>query len=372
MCYIFVGCNTSDKGDLKLMSVVIDKKRNDEPAEFNSFFKYNHYVALETNDSSLIGYAKKIKFYKGNIYIQDKKDNKIVAFDSIGNYLCQYSHLGQGPGEYTGLGDFDIQNDTLYLMSRFSGCILKYGLHDNQYYGQEEIQKAEGFHILKNGGYALNLGLGRADNSMNKSYNSYAVFHSGNPVYKDIPFNENLLGRMYSYGEGHNTFYEYSDSVFTHFLFNDTLYKVRPTDGRLTPYMTISLNEKKIGLDASEKEVSKLIKESVPSMFAFYKWENHMCCSFFYADNPRKYVIFRNNGTVLYCGRFNLDRNGLPIRMVSYDSDVSSKQMMSLVYPNEILSVYKRADSNNVLLGNMVSGLHEEDNPVLVFYDFVE
>lgn len=50
MCYIFVGCNTSDKGGLKLMSVVIDKKRNDEPARFDSFFKYNHYVALETND----------------------------------------------------------------------------------------------------------------------------------------------------------------------------------------------------------------------------------------------------------------------------------------------------------------------------------
>ena len=57
--------------------------------------------------------------------------------------------------------------------------------------------------------------------------------------------------------------------------------------------------------------------------------------------------------------------------MVSHDSDILQKQMMSLVYPNEILSVYKRSDSNNVLLGNMVSRLHEEDNLVLVFYDFI-
>ena len=95
-----------------------------------------------------------------------------------------------------------------------------------------------------------------------------------------------------------------------------------------------------------------------------------MCCSFYYADNPRRYLIFSKDGSILFCGSFNLDKYKLPIRMVAYETDQTSVQMLSLVYPEEMLFLYKKYGSNSKLLDKIASGMGEESNPVLLFYDF--
>ena len=196
---VLAGCHKQEGQRLGLNMVSVDGMRNDDTGQFDSFFQFSHYITLETTDSSLIGKAKKIKMYDGKIYVLDGKDDKIVVFDSIGNYIRQYAHLGQGPGEYVGLGDFDIKGDTLYLMGEFDGYVLKYDLTD-RYCGRERIPKAEGLLVLSNGDYALNLGLGRADNGSGKSYNSYVVCREGDLLYQDIPFNKNIQGKAYSFG----------------------------------------------------------------------------------------------------------------------------------------------------------------------------
>lgn len=367
---VLAGCHKQNSCDANLNTVLVDGTRNDDADKFDSFFRFNHYIVLETTDSSFIGKAKKIKMYEGNIYVQDDKDDKIVVFDSVGNYIRQYAHLGQGPGEYVGLGDFDIKEDTLYLMGEFDGCVLKYDL-SNRFYNKERIPKAEGLYVLPDGGYALNSGLGRADNSNDKSHNSYAVYRTGNLLHQDIPFNKSIQGRSYSFGEGHNAFYHYGDTVFTFFPFNDTIYTVNPRDGILTPYLSISLNKRKINPDMPAAEALKLAKELTPSIFAFYKWNDCLCCSFYYEDNPRKYLICSENGSILFCGRFHLDENKLPIRMVSYESDQPCRQMLSLVYPEEIAYLSRKYGTDSGLLGEIASKMTEESNPVLLFYDFI-
>lgn len=369
--FLFIGCNTSVGPKSDLTTILVDKTRNDESGEFNSFFKFSHYVPLKVNDSALISKIRKIKIYEDIIYILDEKYNKIIAFDSLGNYIRQYNHLGQGPGEYSGLRDFDIQNDTLYLLSKFSPTVLKYGLSDDKFYGEDIVQKSIGIKVLPDRSYALNLGLGRADNEKSKSYNSYAVYHSDSLVYKNIPFNKHLLGHIYSFGEGHNTFYNYSDSIFTYFPFNDTVYVVNPEKGTLKPYLSVSLNKKKIEPDMSKEEVEQLMKELTPSIFSLYKWDDYMCCSFYDDDDLRRYLIFSTSGTILFCGNFNIDENKLPVRMVTYDSEQPHSQMLSILYPQELLYSYKKYGDSSNLLKDICSNINEEDNPVLVFYDFI-
>jgi len=183
-------------------------------------------------------------------------------------------------------------------------------------------------------------------------------------------FNKNIQGKAYSFGEGYNAFYHYKDSIFTFFPFNDTIYVVNPKDGVLNPYLSVALNKQKIELSMSASKALKLAKELTPSIFAFYKWDNYMCCSFYYADNPRRYLIFSKDGSILFCGSFNLDKYKLPIRMVAYETDQTSVQMLSLVYPEEMLFLYKKYGSNSKLLDKIASGMGEESNPVLLFYDF--
>ena len=48
---------------------------------FDSLFKKRKVVKLETTNESLIGRIDKLVFYKGDIYILDKKQNKIFVFD---------------------------------------------------------------------------------------------------------------------------------------------------------------------------------------------------------------------------------------------------------------------------------------------------
>ena len=79
-------------------------------------------VRLETTEESLLGSVDKLVEYNENYYVLDKKRNCVLVFDGTGNFLRRVGRVGQGPGEYSRLSDFIVDEKTgcLYLLANSS------------------------------------------------------------------------------------------------------------------------------------------------------------------------------------------------------------------------------------------------------------
>ena len=83
------------------------------------------YVELETNDSSYLYAPANIKITDSLIYVSDVRE-QLKRFDLEGNFIDDVYTRGQGPGEVVRLYDFDVDNDSLYLLDGAKSSILVY------------------------------------------------------------------------------------------------------------------------------------------------------------------------------------------------------------------------------------------------------
>ena len=74
-------------------------------------------------------------------------------------------------------------------------------------------------------------------------------------------------------------------------------------------------------------------------------------------------------GKIWLNASLDLDGPGLPDRVVSFDAQPSDERMLSLVYPSEVLALSRRHPESEVLAA-WAGRCEEDDNPLLVFYEF--
>lgn len=131
------------------------------------------------------------------------------------------------------------------------------------------------------------------------------------------------------------------------------------------------IGDEQIGPDDDKKRVDELRKKISSSIFGFYKWDDLLLFSYYYAGGNRKYVMVNKNNPekVIFAGAFGWDKNKIPVRAVAYDSDRERLELLSITYPFEVLSVCKRHGENSPLLKELAGKVAEDGNPVLVFYN---
>ena len=121
-----VGCKKEI--DNSINTYRIDFKNS---APTSDFIKSTELIALETNDSSLIKYIRKIEYYKDHIYVFDHDQRIVVIFDKDGKYINTINNKGQGPEEYMHINDFGIDrfSDEIYILCPFKQTLFYYDLH---------------------------------------------------------------------------------------------------------------------------------------------------------------------------------------------------------------------------------------------------
>lgn len=109
---LLCGC----KDNLSHTSFVINSTASimDENTNLSSIVTIKNIIPLETNDNSVIGNLGKILKVKNRIYVLFNR-NTLLVFDEKGKFLQKIGSLGQGPGEYQLIGDFDVVDDAIYL-----------------------------------------------------------------------------------------------------------------------------------------------------------------------------------------------------------------------------------------------------------------
>lgn len=125
---ILYGCDEKQQTDKKYIKVDLGDRHR--VSIFDIFSKID-IIPLETNDSSLIKTIRKLIVNNDTLYILDYDMAKVLAFDMEGNYLYQINNRGMGPGEYIGISDFNIFNDSLSILSAVDNKLYIYDKKGN-------------------------------------------------------------------------------------------------------------------------------------------------------------------------------------------------------------------------------------------------
>ena len=111
---------------------------------YSSVFKGIKTIVLETNESCLIGFIKKIHVFENNIFVLDAVNAKsLYIFDKEGHFVRKIGGIGQGPGDYTRPNDFTIDKakKTIYILDAALQRINKYDIATGNFISAINLDK---------------------------------------------------------------------------------------------------------------------------------------------------------------------------------------------------------------------------------------
>lgn len=127
---VFCSCNScKPKGpeptDLPYIIEVEQNFSNVKPVPLSSIGDKLEYIALETTPESLLAHATEIEMTESLVFVRG--GDKLVEFDREGKYIRTIGKQGRGPGEYSQIWDFcvDETNGKIYFVDNFN--LMVYG-----------------------------------------------------------------------------------------------------------------------------------------------------------------------------------------------------------------------------------------------------
>jgi hypothetical protein len=123
---ILAGCKNSDH-EKTMLPYNIDLEKdigNIKSIPLSTIGSKLEYIPLETDSECLIERVSNVFVTDSFIFVSDY--DRLLLFDINGNYIRQIGTKGRGPGEYTSVGDFIIDNEQreIYILS--SRMVLVY------------------------------------------------------------------------------------------------------------------------------------------------------------------------------------------------------------------------------------------------------
>ena len=135
ICF-FSSCQRQLDANEKIVKVSVDQA--DEEYLASSFIRNYKIIPLETNENCLLSSIDKIKKVNEKLFVLDRVNNAIFIFRESGEYLQSLFKVGNGPGEYVQIMDFDVEDDCLYVLDFPRQAILKYN-EDLSYEGMQIV-----------------------------------------------------------------------------------------------------------------------------------------------------------------------------------------------------------------------------------------
>ncbi|MDE6194915.1 MAG: 6-bladed beta-propeller [Muribaculaceae bacterium] len=333
--------------------------------QFDSLFSYSHHLILQTTDSSMIGIINKVLIEDDLLYVMSDQA-KITVFSSNGDYVRSFSHIGQGPGEYASLSDFDVRDSIVYLLA--GNSIHKYST-SNVYTGSVSLRNsALGLAVLRNG-IALNNGFGTG-NSNTKEHFCYSFIPNDGEVYNDVEFNDELLGHVYIVNGQASSFVRNGESIMTMFPYNETLYDVDIESGRLSPRVEIVMKGRNLTPDSTPEEVKETLASDLPALFyALHSCNENLMFSYICKGKGPSTALVSSRDVIMN-GPIGIDSNSLPVSLFTLNSTKQTEEILSIVPSEVIANIAEKKDdpSQYPVLVDIAANLTEDSNPVLVFY----
>ncbi|MBN2755853.1 MAG: 6-bladed beta-propeller, partial [Bacteroidales bacterium] len=145
---ILFNCNTSNGNfNTKLIEIDIEEAIiNDNSIKLSQITSKVDYVALETNDSCLLGSIEAIITQKYIIIISNMNNKGLYLFSLDGKFVKKIGKSGNGPGEYGNIGSVSFNENTeeILISTDNKEHIIKFK-YDNSYSKGIKLKSNVGF-----------------------------------------------------------------------------------------------------------------------------------------------------------------------------------------------------------------------------------
>ena len=148
LLFLVCSCNTSQSERTNVNCIDIDSEITFGQYAYNDF----KFIMLEDSEDAIFSNISKVMCDGSRIFILDGNLSTIHVFSICGRLLKKIDNIGQGPGEYIRLRDFDVKDNKIFLYDDMARRILIYNLVDYKYEGGIQTPFfARSFSWLENG-----------------------------------------------------------------------------------------------------------------------------------------------------------------------------------------------------------------------------
>lgn len=369
---IFFSCINNQKKSIKEADcIIVDVNISEESSfDLSELSKEEQWIKLETNDSCLIEYIRKLYYVDNKIVVGD--DNSILFFDVNGKFKYRVDRQGGGPEEYNRLSDFDIckNNKQIYILDTGKKQILKYDLSGNYINNIKIDFWAIGIQLLNDSTCLLYSGnqmssecnnkFAVIDMKNDKTLNRFGVISANKSKYLHVYNKTN-----FSINNNHIAFYEF---------YNDTIYTLYDKGCKADFYLNFNkMNIPKSYFDRNYENIiefqneinrhdfvfgiSSLIQISNSSYIATY-FHNKMRRLLYYSQNKSVNKSFSQlSDNILF--------DNIVVDLKKYEFNFFSDDGYLFVTSKNELYIDKLEYIKNDSIKKIFSGLREDDNPII-------
>ena len=372
---------------------------------YSTLYKSVKIIPLETNKSCLIGSIEQIQVIDNYILIMDASIAKsLYVFDREGRFIRKIGGFGQGPGEYASIFDFTIdrENKTVYIRDGQFPRILNYDLATGKFIQTITLERNENgarmdrFAHIGGNLYATtifydhspdNYLLYTLDESSGKEKNTFLNVMEYNKGYSNL-YGNNIPDRpFYSRENG--------DAIFVRPMMNEIIEITK--DGVFSLFqlkgknLLTSSDAKKLFDSYNIKDrIKNLANPDYLSFLQINKYTNFLS----YVEKGALILIFRVIGMNLHLIVINKRTNEVCVYKGGFDDVLYSVRERSRTFlfgctdsngvynhtstpysngVSDLQDYFKKAALSPDVIGlEKIKELKDDDNPILLYYEFKE
>ena len=364
---LFLGCTSK--------SSKIESENGNEPEYIGGFtivnhalndsiiFSECHITLLETNDDSFIREISRIYKTNDHVFILDKSLGKLCIFDNRGKYCDKIENIGQGPHEYVSLMDFclDPKKNEILLLCDKPYKIMRFS-YDGQFVSETKLQDFfKGIVMDADYIYCNRSELNKTD--LDK-YEICCMNRNGELVDNLLETRDNITNTLFNSGN----FLNKSKHIYYNRRFDNIVYQIMK-DKFIEKY---TLDFGKFNLP------EHLLKESNIIRFHNECKEKKYIYSITEFIENEKYIIFLTNQAICvydknretFIGYPRIKNTQFNIETNSFYSNGYDENSIVLKIEPGILYMFKEQIKDNEDIAALLGKVQEDDNPILLFYQF--
>lgn len=353
--------------------------------DFSTFIQRVNILPLETTSESIFRSVSDMIWQNGRIYIYDISLQELFAFDESGKFIFKLNRMGKGPEEYGSMRDFEIDEEgNIHILSNKEVVIYN---ADGKFQKRIPFSLPASYHINPTSlafsgktGYYLFSGAIGITKTIENQYSIYEITNEGKFTGKVFfPVTYRMFGEPRFYKLEGTTEPTYN---MTPFVGNDTIYKFT-AGGKAYPAYFLDYEDRHLpqevysGFDNGER-IYNAFKTTNYVTGVHTVIESEDFIHFLFRSKSTLWSTFgsKKTGNFFYFEQVRGGRNGfLPIIYAAnkntFMGNTVAGELIDSKKSGEFKSKFGHLD-NFSELEQIIDGLNENDNPVVVTYDIKE
>lgn len=384
LCFLFVisllSCRQTNKytnSDVDVININVDNIS--EYIDLSPIIEDNAtIVQLETTDDCLISEIKKVVYHSDNLFVSDKLNQKIYRFSSSGSFLNSIGKIGNGPGEYVSLGDFNIIDSYVYIHDRDINKIKRYsfdGGYIDDVYFESQIFFNEFIDIEDN----LYLVTNNRESDLGR-YNLYQIenYRGKHPhITEYLPFDSSISDNQRKWGLRNYICKSGNTALMTFSNNGNIIYEI--TNNSITPKYQITFSKRSIPKEEIEKGgmnamLAAMEKGYILGINKMYTSSRYLFLSYSDGSNVREVLYDKDSGNATIASWIFIDKFG---QVYATNHSVHNDRFIVVQSAFMFQSLWESTYSEGVYedmmykdqMQSIYNSITEEDNPVVFLFN---